>query len=89
MAKRILLGLLCLLVISGGVVLIWQKLVEATDVSTSVTVGNAPPSFTVDPHEDPTSSSTSPTDAGQNVTFKATADDPNGEDWYLAVFGCM
>ncbi len=85
MAKRILLGLLCLLVISGGVVLIWQKLVEATDVSTSVTVGNAPPSFTVDPHEDPTSSSTSPTDAGQNVTFKATADDPNGEDWYLAV----
>jgi len=68
-----------------GIGLNWYQQVKATDVGTSVTVGNTAPSFTVDPHEDPASYADSPTNAGDTVTFKATADDPNGEQWYLAV----
>jgi len=68
-----------------GTALNWHQSVKATDVGTSVTVGNAAPSFTVDPYEDSASSATSPTNAGSDVTFKATADDPNAEQWYLAV----
>lgn len=68
-----------------GIGLNWYQQVKATDVGTSVTVSNAAPSFTVDPHEDPASYADSPTNAGSDVTFKATADDPNGENWYLAV----
>ena len=74
--------------LAGGIVvlgLVWEGSIRATDLSTSVVVGNTAPSFSVTPYEDPVSSSSSPTNAGSEVTFKATADDPNGEDWYLAI----
>jgi len=60
-------------------------IVKADYATTSVEVGNAVPSFTVDPHEDPASTNTSPTNEGDNVTFKATATDNNGDQWKLLI----
>jgi len=62
-----------------------NRLAIADNVETSVQVGNTVPSFTTSPHEDPASSSTSPTNEGDNVTFKATASDDNGDDWKLLI----
>jgi hypothetical protein len=47
--------------------------VVADSVTTQVTVANAAPSFTAGPAEDPASSATTPTNVGNLVTFKATA----------------
>jgi len=70
-----------------------QIMTRADDLGTSVTVGNAAPSFDVAPYEDPSSHNGSglgdtagnPTNVGSNVTFKATGDDPNGDNYYLAI----
>jgi hypothetical protein len=65
--------------------------VKADTASTSVEVGNVAPSFTIDPHEDPaswgggSSGGEGPTNAGDAVTFKATATDANGDQWKLLV----
>lgn len=61
-----------------------QKL-EADTVTTSVTVGNTPPSFSGNATENPASDDTTPTDVGSDVTFEATANDPNLEDYYLII----
>lgn len=58
---------------------------NAASVTTSVTVGNSPPSFTTSPYEDPASTVTAPTKVGSDVTFKATANDSNNENYYLIV----
>lgn len=58
---------------------------HADDVGTSVNVSNTAPNFTVDPAENPASVSTSPTNAGSDVTFQATANDDNGDQYYLAI----
>lgn len=63
----------------------FSRLVMADDVSTSVVVGNSVPVFTVNPFEDPASTSASPTNEGNNVTFKATATDANGDQWKLLI----
>jgi hypothetical protein len=85
------LTLLCLL---GFVYFhLGKTTVRADDLGTSVTVGNEAPSFTDNPHEDPSSHNSSgtgdtagnPTNVGSNVTFKATASDPNSDDYYLIV----
>ena len=57
----------------------------ADTVTTSVTVGNAAPSFTAGPAENPASTTASPTNVGSDVTFQATAEDTNGEDYYLII----
>ena len=57
--------------------------VKADTAGTSVTVSNAAPTWTVDAEEGAESSTTNPTDAGQDVTFVATATD--AENYYLAV----
>jgi len=65
--------------------------VRADQATTQVAVANVPPTFTVDPYEDPASWSggsnggEGPTNAGDNVTFKATASDDNGDQWKLLV----
>ncbi len=53
--------------------------------STTVTVKNAPPAFVVDPAEVPASTSTSPINVGGSITFTATADDPENNDYYLII----
>lgn len=78
-----------LLTFAGLAILVGLKFAnyqtEAVDLGTSVTVGNAPPDWTTAPYEDPASYSDSPTNAGSNVTFKATGTDPNGDQYYLAI----
>jgi len=60
------------------------------DLLTSVTNGNytfssglSCHSLTVAPAENPVSDSTTPTNIGTNVTFQATATDPNNHSYYL------
>jgi hypothetical protein len=59
--------------------------VKADFASTTVTVKNAPPSFTNGPKEDPISSTSSPTNFGDLVTFKGTAQDNENNDYYLII----
>lgn len=61
------------------------KSVWADSVTTTVTVGNSGPSFTDGPAESPASDATTPTNAGSNVTFQATASDSNNESYYLII----
>ncbi len=53
--------------------------------TTSVTVINTPPSWTVDAREEFESSTTTPTDAGLNVQWVATGTDSNAERYYLLI----
>ena len=57
--------------------------VKADSAGTSVTVGNAAPDWTVVPAD--SSDGTTPTNVGSNVTFTATASDPNSDNYYLAI----
>jgi len=59
--------------------------VFADSVTTSVTVGNSAPTFTVDAAESSESSSTSPTNEGGTVTIQATGTDSNNESYYMIV----
>jgi len=79
----VLIALLIILFVSFSASILWKVLADS--VSTSVTVGNSAPSFTVGPAESSESSSTSPTNVGSSVTFTATATDSNTEDYYLIV----
>ena len=51
--------------------------------TTTVTVLNTPPNWTVDAQESPGSSTSSPTNAGSAVTWDAVATDPNSDNFYL------
>ncbi len=61
--------------------------ISASDVATtSVTVLNSPPVWVAGPYEDPGSHPNNPTNEGDTVTWKATAEDPNGtNDFFLLV----
>ena len=78
------LSLILIAILIGGGLIIWQSAIKASDVGTSVTVANAAPGW-VYVYESPASNGTNPTDAGDNVTFKAKADDPNNDSWYLLI----
>lgn len=66
--------------------------VSADTATTSVVVGNAAPSFS-SIVENPSSAdgdgegstAGNPTNEGDLITWKGTATDPNGDDWYLAI----
>lgn len=60
-------------------------LTYADSVTTSITVGNKAPVINDGPRENPTSSSTTPTNVGSNTTWEATATDSFGEDYYLII----
>ena len=60
--------------------------VEAQGIATtSVTVLNTPPQWTVDAQEEYGSSGTDPTNSGDEVSWIATATDSNSEDYYLLI----
>jgi hypothetical protein len=59
--------------------------VLANNATTSVTVLNTPPNWTVDAQESTESSSSTPTNSGSAVTFLATGTDDNAENYYLLV----
>lgn len=76
----IIFGLLFL-----AIIFIPLKKIFAESVTTSVTVGNSTPTFTVQPYETVTSSTSSPTNVGTTVTFTATGTDGNDDNYYLAI----
>lgn len=53
--------------------------------TTSVTVLNTPPTWTIDAQELTESSTSTPTNSGSAVTWVATATDSNNEDYYLLI----
>jgi len=57
--------------------------VFASNVNLTVTVGNNPPVFTVQPFETPSSDTTTPVNVGDNISFTATLTDPNVDSYYL------
>ena len=59
--------------------------VSAQTASTSLQVLNTPPTFVVEPFEITPSSTTTPTNSGDVVTWSATGNDANGADYYLLV----
>lgn len=59
--------------------------VQANVATTSVTVLNTPPTWTIDAQESPASSTSTPTNTGSNVTWTATASDSSGDNWYLII----
>lgn len=55
------------------------------DATTSVTVSNSAPVFTVIPVENPASTLAAPINVGGNIAFTATGTDSNGDNYYLAI----
>src|SRR4051812_46006579 len=58
---------------------------SAANVNTSVTVLNTPPQWTINTHELVASATTTPTNAGARLYFRATADDSNLDNYWLIV----
>jgi hypothetical protein len=90
MAKKIIKKSLPWFLIIGVIFVITFALqpthlkVKADDASTSVSVGNVAPTMSSE-RESPESSSTNPTNEGDNATFKATGSDANNDQYYLAI----
>jgi len=57
----------------------------ADDVTTSVTVLNTPPTWTVNAQEATESSTTTPTNTGTALSFTATATDSSNDNYYLLI----
>lgn len=58
---------------------------SADDVTTSVTVLNTPPTWTVVAQESTESSATTPTNAGATLTFTGTGTDSSNDNYYLLI----
>ncbi|MFZ2886882.1 MAG: hypothetical protein WA021_03630 [Minisyncoccia bacterium] len=74
-----------LLALVGIVLFETPEPVRADDVSTSVTVLNTPPTWTVNAQELVASATSTPTNSGANITWIATADDSSGDRYYLLI----
>lgn len=59
--------------------------VSADDVTTSITVLNTPPTWTVDAEESAESSATTPTNAGQVISWVGTGTDSSGDEYFLLI----
>lgn len=59
--------------------------VSADNVTTSVTVLNTPPQWTVDAQEQFQSSTTTPTNAGDIITWNAIGTDSNNDNYWLLI----
>lgn len=58
---------------------------RANDVTTSLTVLNTPPSWTVEAHEAVASATSTPTDAGATLSFIATGTDSSNDNYWLLI----
>ena len=63
----------------------WLKDAKADTATSTVTVRNAPPAFSANAAENPTSSSTAPVNVGASIGYTGTADDPEDNSYYLIV----
>mgnify|MGYP000395018026 CR=1 FL=1 len=59
--------------------------VSAQQATTTLTVLNTPPEFTVEPYETVESSVTNPTNSGDEVRWEAVGTDSNGAPYFLLV----
>lgn len=59
--------------------------VSAQTASTTLTVLNTPPEFTLNAYESPDSSTSTPTNSGDNVQWAAIAVDSNGAPYFLLI----
>ena len=59
--------------------------VSADDVTTSVTVLNTPPVWTVNAEEAAESSATTPTNSGSAISWTGTGTDSSGDDYFLLI----
>ncbi len=59
--------------------------VRADDVSTSVTILNTAPAWTVEAEETTESSTSTPTNSGSIITWHATGTDSSGDNYYLLI----
>lgn len=84
MNKKILSSFLVLALFVGVLGLISTTSVWGAAPTTTTDISNEAPAFTV-AASDNGSDGTTPTDVGSNVTFTATAVDPNLDDYYLAI----
>jgi hypothetical protein len=76
----------CLFIVTPFVYFEFQvPVASADDVTTSVTVLNTPPAWTVNAEESTESSTTTPTNAGQTLSFTATGTDSSGDSYYLLI----
>ncbi len=62
-----------------------QSAVATSTATTSVTVLNTPPAWTVSAREQAASATSTPTNSGSAVTWTATGSDSNGENYYFLV----
>ncbi len=63
----------------------FEQAVAQGQATTSVTVLNTPPIWTVNAYETVASATSTPTNSGSNVTWSATAVDSNGESYQLLI----
>lgn len=59
--------------------------VHADDVSTSITVLNTPPTWTVPAEESTESSTSTPTNAGSSISWVGTAVDSSSDDYFMII----
>jgi hypothetical protein len=57
--------------------------IAQSTATTTVTILNTPPNWTVNPSESPPSSTSTPTNVGTAVTWQAIGTDPNSDNYYL------
>jgi len=82
-----IMGLICLLagMIFNVGVSEEKQLVRADTATTTVTIGNKAPDWVQDAEEAAESSVANPTNAGNDVSWNAIANDVNGDDYYLLI----
>lgn len=79
-------AILGLIVLSAEVSpLIKNIFADDTDSRVTVTGDNSTPYFTISPRENTPSTFATPTNEGSNLTFKATAEDPDNDNYYFIV----
>lgn len=69
----------------GDGTVLFLPLLALGEVFTEINVSNTAPVFSVSPFEAVASASTTPTNVGTAVTFRATATDVNEDNYYLAI----
>jgi len=82
--QKLILASLLVVVAVFSVNLLMSYVIADT-VNTSVTVGNSTPTITGNVVESVASTQAAPTDVGLGVTFQGTANDSNGDQYYMII----
>jgi hypothetical protein len=83
--KKLLFGFSAFLLSLFYIVNVVSATGDSESSTTLVYVPNVAPEFTQDPYEEPASGSSTPISKGDSIEIKATAEDANLDDYYLAI----